>query len=59
VLQWHSGDGYSGGQALTKKNDAGWTIVRMTTGSLKNVALLESLGVPYATAAALANDIVP
>ncbi|HMF29353.1 MAG TPA: hypothetical protein VKE42_11310 [Candidatus Cybelea sp.] len=59
VLQWHAGDGYSAGQALTKKNGSSWSIVRMTTGSLKSVTLLESLGVPAATAAALANDIVP
>jgi hypothetical protein len=59
VLQWHEGDGYSAGQALTKKDGSTWAIVRMTTGSLKNVALLESLGVPATTAAALADDIVP
>ena len=59
VLQWHAGEGYGPGQALTKKAGANWSIVRMTAGSLKDVALLESLGVPASTAQALANDLVP
>jgi len=59
VLQWHAGQGYAAGEALTQKTKSGWAIVKMTTGSLKDVALLESLGVPAATAKALANDLVP
>jgi hypothetical protein len=59
VLQWNAGKGYHAGQALTKKTGSSWAIVRMTNGSLKSVALLESLGVPAATAQALSTDIVP
>lgn len=59
VMEWQRGEGYGPGQALAKKTGSNWTIVRMTTGSLKDVALLESLGVPAATAQALAKDITP
>lgn len=57
VLQWQRGEGYAAGEALTKKSGANWTIVRMTSGSLKDAALLESFGVPAPTAKALANDL--
>jgi hypothetical protein len=40
-----------------KKGTAGWTIVKITTGSLKTAGVLESLGVPATTAQALIRDL--
>jgi hypothetical protein len=57
ILQWRAGKGYGPGQALLRYTIAGWTLVRKTDGSLKNVELLESLGVSASTATAIANDI--
>lgn len=58
VAYWEgAGDGHGAGEALLIKSGTGWTIVKMTTGSLKNAALLESLGVPPATAQALVKDL--
>jgi len=58
VVFWGASNEHGAGQALLK--DAGnhsWTLVKMTTGSLKDVALLQRLGVPPKTAQALFNDL--
>jgi hypothetical protein len=57
VAYWGAADGHGAGEALLIKSGTGWTIVKMTTGSLKNTALLEGLGVPSATAQALVKDL--
>ena len=57
VAFWGAGKSYGAGEALLKKNGTNWTIVKMTTGSLKNAATLESLGVPPAIAQALVKDL--
>lgn len=58
VVFWGASDEHKAGQALLKAGpNHAWTLVKMTTGSLKDAALLESLGVPAATSRALVNDL--
>ncbi|HZY97948.1 MAG TPA: hypothetical protein VFE36_00100 [Candidatus Baltobacteraceae bacterium] len=57
VAYWAAGKGHGAGQALLKKGTAGWTIVKITTGSLKTAGVLESLGVPATTAQGLIRDL--
>ena len=56
IAYWRAGEGYAAGEALTKKNNGTWGIVKMTTGKF-TAATLESLGVPEATAQALSADL--
>ncbi|HEY1682027.1 MAG TPA: hypothetical protein VGF98_10360 [Candidatus Tumulicola sp.] len=56
IAHWPAGNGYGGGQALTKKIDGNWTIVKMTNASF-DASKLEKLGVPVAKAKALAADL--
>ena len=56
VAYWPAGKGYARGQALTKKSDGNWTIVKMATASF-DASKLEKLGVPAAKAKALAVDL--
>lgn len=58
VMFWDASSEHGAGQALLKAGpNHSWTIVKMTTGSFKNAALLQSLGVPEATANALVKDL--
>lgn len=58
VLFWDAGSGHDAGEALLKMGpNHSWAIVKMTTGSLKDAALLQSLGVPASTANALVKDL--
>lgn len=57
VAYWSAADGHGAGEALLKKSGTTWTVVKMTTGSLKNAAALEGLGVPSTTAEALVKDL--
>jgi hypothetical protein len=57
VVFWDANSAHGAGQALLKKSGTGWELVKMTTGSLKDAALLEKLGVPAATAQALVKDL--
>lgn len=58
VVFWDASNEHAAGQALLKGSaNHAWTLVKMTTGSLKDAALLQSLGVPTATAHALVNDL--
>jgi hypothetical protein len=56
IAYWPAGKGYGGGQALTKKTDGNWTIVKITNASF-DASKLEKLGVPAAKAKALAADL--
>jgi hypothetical protein len=56
IAYWPAGKGYGGGQALTKKSDGNWTVVKMTNASF-DASKLEKLGVPAAKAKALAADL--
>ena len=56
LMEWKGADGHGAGQALLRKSGSGWVLVKKTTASLHVVQLLESLGVPSATAKALADD---
>lgn len=58
VVFWNASNEHGAGQALLKGGpNHAWTLVKMTTGSLKDAALLQSLGVPAATAQALVKDL--
>lgn len=57
VAYWSAADNHGAGEALLKKGGTTWTVVKMTTGSLKDEAALEKLGVPSATAQALVKDL--
>jgi hypothetical protein len=58
VMFWSASNEHGAGQALLKAGpNHAWTLVKMTTGSLKDAALLQSLGVPAATASALVKDL--
>jgi hypothetical protein len=61
VATWDAAGGHAAGSALAKQTPgetlSGWTIVRYTAGSLADATLLESLGVPAATAQALVKDL--
>jgi hypothetical protein len=57
VAFWSASDGHGPGEALLIKSGTTWAIAKMTTGSLKNAAMLEGLGVPSATAEALVKDL--
>lgn len=57
VAFWDADSGYAAGEALLKKTKDDWVVIKMTTGSLKDAALLESLGVPAATAQAFVHDL--
>ena len=57
IAYWTAGAGYAAGEALAKHGENGWTIVKMTAGRFTNVATLEALGVPSATAKALISDL--
>jgi hypothetical protein len=57
IAYWKAASSYPAGTALLKKGDVAWTIVKMSKSSLKNVALLQSLGVPAKTANALVADL--
>lgn len=58
VVFWGASNEHGAGQALLKGGpNHSWTLVKMTTGSLKDAALLQSLGVPAATAHALFKDL--
>ncbi len=56
VAFWTAGKNYAAGQALTKKEKSGWTIVKMTNGKFTQSALA-ALGVPQSTAKALVADL--
>lgn len=56
IAYWPAGKGYGGGQALTKKSDGNWTIVKITNASF-DASKLVKLGVPAAKAKALAADL--
>jgi hypothetical protein len=56
IAHWPAGKTFGAGQALTKKIDGNWTIVKMTTASF-DASKLEKLGVPAAKAKALAADL--
>lgn len=56
LMEWKAGAGYVAGQALLRKSSANWKLVKRTDASLHDAQLLESLGVPAATAKALAAD---
>lgn len=58
VVFWGASREHGAGEALLKAapNHA-WTLVKITAGSLKDAALLQSLGVPAATARALVSDL--
>ena len=58
VAFWSAGDGHAAGEALLARLGQGnWKILKITTGSLRDAALLQSLGVPAATAKALVKDL--
>jgi hypothetical protein len=57
IAYWNAGAGYGAGEALAKNGKSGWAIVKITTGRFKDVAILEGLGVPSATAKALVFDL--
>ena len=58
VAFWSEADGHGPGEALLQRVGPGdWKVLKLTTGSLKNAALLESLGVSAAIAKALVNDL--
>jgi hypothetical protein len=57
VAFWDADTGYGSGEALLKKSATDWIVVRMTTGSLRDVNVLEGLGVPPAIAQALVDDL--
>jgi hypothetical protein len=57
VAYWGAAEGHGAGEALLKKSGTTWTVVKMTTGSLKSDDVLERLGVPSATAEALVKDL--
>ncbi|MBV8284345.1 MAG: hypothetical protein JO029_14445 [Candidatus Eremiobacteraeota bacterium] len=58
VVFWDASSEHGAGEALLKMgSDHSWTIVKMTTGSLKSVDVLKGLGVPATTAQALVNDL--
>ena len=59
VTRWDTGDPGGKGEAVTKQKDSTWIVVRSATGtrSMENVAYLESIGVPAATAEALVKDM--
>lgn len=56
VAYWSAGKNYAAGQALAKKSNNGWTIVKMTSGIFTGSALT-ALGVPAPTAKALVVDL--
>jgi hypothetical protein len=56
IAFWSSGHKYSAGQALTKKGQGGWTIVKMTSATFTGSSL-QALGVPASTAKALVADL--
>lgn len=57
VAYWKATSTYPAGSALVKKTSLGWTIVKMSKNTLKDPALLQSLGVPAKTAQALVADL--
>jgi hypothetical protein len=57
IAFWKAANGHGAGEALARKNGGSWAIVRQTSGSLKSVKTLESLGVPEAQAKALVSDL--
>ena len=57
VVYWKAAKGYEAGTALVKKTQTGWQLVKMSKASLKDAAVLQSLGVPAKSAQALVADL--
>ncbi|HEY1429954.1 MAG TPA: hypothetical protein VGF18_10295 [Candidatus Tumulicola sp.] len=56
IAYWPAGKGYGGGQALAKKSDGTWTVVKVTSASF-DASKLKKLGVPDGKAKALIADL--
>jgi hypothetical protein len=58
IANWAGALGNGGGQALLAITGQSWHVVASSGGTLKSVALMQSHGVPAATAQALYDDLV-
>ncbi|HET6276114.1 MAG TPA: hypothetical protein VFE16_09325 [Candidatus Cybelea sp.] len=56
IAFWSGGKGYAAGEALTKKEKSGWTILKIASEKFTGATLL-ALGVPDSTAKALVADL--